>query len=75
VCTGQLRFSPNGRRIAYINSVDQGNGSSDYLRIINLAGRSVAPAMLVASTSFSGDSGVTYLGSTAGFGWQPLTSH
>ena len=74
VCTDQLRFSPNGRRIAYVDSVDQGNGSSEYLRIVNLAGRSVAPPTLVASTSFSGDSGVTYLGSTAGFGWQPLTA-
>lgn len=66
-------YSPDGTEIAFLTSYNvlTQNGTQVALVLVNLKGRLVERKLVVANTSFSGDSGVQDNGSAAGVGWQP----
>ena len=53
-------YSPDGTELAFLTNYNvlTENGSQVALEIINLKGRPVAPKVVVANSSFSGDSGI-----------------
>ena len=65
-------YSPDGTEIAFLTSYNvlTENGSQAALEVVNLKGRRVEPKLVVANTSFSGDSGAQNTGYASGIGWQ-----
>ncbi len=66
-------YSPDGTAIAFLTSYNvlSQNGSQVALALVNLKGRPLERKLVVANTSFSGDSGVQSNGDAAGVSWQP----
>jgi WD40 repeat protein len=66
-------YSPDGTELAFLTSynVPSENGSQVALKVVNLKGRPAQPKIVVANSSFSGDSGIQANGYAAGIGWQP----
>jgi Tol biopolymer transport system component len=66
-------YSPDGTELAFLTSYNvlTQNGTQTALEVVNLKGRLVEPKLIVANTSFSGDSGVQDTGYASGDGWQP----
>ncbi len=66
-------YAPDGTELAFLTSYNAltQNGSQAALEVVNLKGRRVEPKLVVANTSFSGDSGVQDTGYASGIGWQP----
>ena len=66
-------YSPDGTELAFLTSYNvlTENGSQAALKVVNLNGRLAEPKLVVANTSFSGDSGVQDTGYASGVGWQP----
>ena len=66
-------FSPDGTRIAMMVGYDvlTQNGSEEALVRVGLRGHRVGSTMVIASSSFSGDSGQTDSQDVAGLAWRP----
>lgn len=66
-------YSPDGTELAFLTSYNvlTQNGSQAALKVVHLNGRLAEPKLVVANTSFSGDSGVQDTGYASGVGWQP----
>jgi Tol biopolymer transport system component len=67
-------FSPDGKQIAMLVGYDvlSQNGSEEALVDVDLRGHRTARKLVVADSSFSGDSGQTDTETVAGFAWRPL---